>query len=239
MVKKQVVKKSKDTKSEAKLENKSDVKSDVRLESSHKFSRSELNFHEHISKFFANPIEFFEKTKSETFFGSVKYFGLFFLLIVLSNVFFGKPSDIGWVLYLGVLFGSLVLVYTLIPFLLNVSAKLSGIKTRFPKLLSMYFYVTSYFLVISIVLRVILSALQVVIKGNLYFNFFVSAFSVYMLVLLFTAFVYYTTVGLKTYFDSEGKRAYFTQMIFFSFLFVLVLVASFVFIRVISSGYQA
>lgn len=202
-------------------------------------AKSGLNFHEHISKFFANPHEFFEKTANESFFESVKYFGLFFLLIVLSNLFMGKPSDIGWGMYAAVLFGSLAFIYTVIPFLLNISGKLAGIKTKFSKVLSLYFYVTCYFFTISIILRVLVSSVQLLLQKNIYFNFFVTAFSVYLLVLLFTAFVFYMTAGLKNYFGSEGRRPFYAMMIFFTFLFILVLIASFVFIWVISSGYQA
>ena len=64
---------------------------------------SDFGFNDHIRMFFTSPDEFFDGIKSEQFSTSLKYFGLFFLLTILGNVFFGKPANVSWGLFSGVL----------------------------------------------------------------------------------------------------------------------------------------
>lgn len=190
-----------------------------------KISKKEgLNFHEHISRFFSDPKDFFEKTKNESFLDSVKYFGLFLLLnlvFVFVSVFMRENLDFNLSFILG-FSGVLVFMYAMFPIFLFASAKILKLKVKLSKIFSLYLYVVSFLILINILLSLVFGFVVQLLTQSFFAFIAVNMIGFLILTLVGVALVYYLVEGLNVYFNLGTKKSFWTILLFLVMLFLIV-----------------
>lgn len=183
-----------------------------------------LNFHDHISRFFSDPKDFFEKTKDESFLDSAKYFGLFLLLnlvFVFISVFMRENLNFNIPFILG-FSGVLVFMYAIFPIFLFLGGKLLKLKVKLSKVFSLYLYVVSFLVLINILLSLIFGFVVQFLTQSFFAFVVVNMIGFLILTLVGVALVYYLVEGLSVYFDLETKKSFWTILLFLVILFLIV-----------------
>jgi len=188
-------------------------------------TKNNLKFHEHVSRFFSDPNDFFEKTKEENFLISAKYFGLFLLLnlafIFLSLYRSNTGVSLDLVFYLG-FFGVLLFIYFVVPLFLFLATKILRLKTKLSKIYSLSLYVMSYLVLVNLLLSLLLGLVVRFIPESLFSFILFNFISVLILTLLSVSTIYYMLKGLTVYFDLEGKYSFWSMLIFLILTFLVL-----------------